>query len=58
MMRFKHACLGACLGWIAAAGWSAPHWFAAVAVVVAIVYYVEGAGSYRRGSDEVSETKT
>ena len=21
MMRCKHACLGACLGWIAAAGW-------------------------------------
>ena len=45
MMRFKHACLGACLGWIAAAGWSAPHWFSLVAVVVAIGFYVEGVRS-------------
>ena len=42
MMRCKHACLGATLGWIAAAGWAAPNWFAIVAVVIGIAYFVEG----------------
>jgi len=38
----KHALLGASLGWVAAAGWSAPHWFALFASAMAIFYLEEG----------------
>lgn len=38
----KPALLGASLGWVAAAGWSAPHWFAVVASVLSVVYLWEG----------------
>lgn len=41
-MQCKPALLGASLGWIAAAGWSAPHWFAVVASVMAVVYLLTG----------------
>jgi hypothetical protein len=38
----KHAALGACLGWIAAAGYSDCLWFCAVAAVLSLCYLERG----------------
>jgi len=36
----RPALLGACLGWVAAAGWAAPHWFSIVAAGIGLTYLV------------------
>lgn len=50
----KHALLGASLGWIAAAGWSAPSlWLTGVASVVSLIYLTMGLITHGKLPEEV-----